>query len=285
MGVFLLLFYQIDVVYLSCIRLDVTFVSIEQERGFFNMKRLTTLCFMLVLAIVLAACGNDENKSDDTSSADQEEAQKQLEEMQKKLEEQQVDADKTVATVNETEIKGEEYNALLTQAQQQSQTNGEDPTTDDAAKELKDQVLQSLVGNELLLQAAKDNGYEVSDEEVNEELQSAKDQFESEDQFSETLEATGATEEEYKQRLKEGLLVTKYVENELSPKEVTEDDMKSYYEKMEQQAKESEQEDSLPEYDEVKDQLKTVMEQQNLQTVMLDKVDELEKDADVEYKI
>ncbi|SNZ06000.1 SurA N-terminal domain-containing protein [Terribacillus aidingensis] len=256
------------------------------------MKRLTTLCLMLVLALVLAACGNDEDKSDNSSSADteeaqkqQEEAQKQMEEMQKKFEKQQVDADKTVAIVNETEIKGKEYNALLTQAQQQSQAGGADPTTDDAAKELQDQVLKSLVGNELLLQAAKNNDYEVSDKEINEELQSTKDQLGSEEKFAEALKATGSTEEEYKQQLKEGMLVTKYVENELSPKEVTEDDMKSYYEKMEEQAKESKQGDSLPKYEEVKEQLKASMEQQNLQAVMLDKVDELEKDADVEYKI
>lgn len=250
------------------------------------MKRITTLCLMLVLAIVLAACGNDEDKSsDNASTADQEEAQKQMEEMQKKMEEQQVDPDKTVATVNGTEIKGEEYNSLLSSAQQQSQANGEDPTTDDGAKELKDQVLKSLVGNELLFQEAEKKNYEVSDKEVDEQMKSAKEQFENEDKFKEALEAAGTTEDEYKQRLKEGLLVNKYVDEELSPKEVTEDDMKTYYEEMEKQAKESEQEDSLPKYDDIKDQLKATMEQQNLQTVMLEKVDELEKDADVKYNI
>lgn len=250
------------------------------------MKRITTLCLMLVLAIVLAACGNDEDKSsDNASTADQEEAQKQMEEMQKKMEEQQVDPEETVATVNGTEIKGEEYNSLLSSAQQQSQANGSDPTTDDAAKELKDQVLKSLVGNELLLQEAENKDYEVTDKEVDEELKSAKEQFEDEDQFNQALEASGSTEDEYKQQLKEGLLVTKYVDKELSPKEVTEDDMKTYYEEMEKQAKENEQEDSLPEYDDIKDQLKSTMEQQNLQTVMLEKVDELEKDADVKYNI
>nr|WP_318539253.1 SurA N-terminal domain-containing protein [Terribacillus saccharophilus] len=250
------------------------------------MKRITTLCLMLVLAIVLAACGNDEDKSsDNASNADQEEAQKQMEEMQKKMEEQQVDPDETVATVNGTEIKGEEYNSLLSSAQQQSQASGSDPTTDDAAKEMKDQVLKSLVGNELLLQEAENKDYEVTDKEVDDELKSAKEQFEDEDQFNQALEATGSTEDEYKQQMKEGLLVTKYVDSELSPKEVTEDDMKTYYEEMEKQAKESNQEDSLPKYDDIKDQLKATMEQQNLQTVMLDKVDELEKDADVKYNI
>lgn len=249
------------------------------------MKRLMTLCFMLVLAMVLAACGNDEDSASDSSDAEQEQAQKQAEEMQKKMEEQQVDPDETVATVNGTEIKGEEYNSLLSSAQQQAQASGTDPTTDDAAKELKDQVLKSLVGNELLLQEAENKNYEVSDKEVDEELKSAKDQFEDEDKFKEALKATGSTEEEYKQQLKEGLLVTKYVDKELSPKEVTEDDMKTYYEEMEKQAKESNQEDSLPKYDDIKDQLKATMEQQNLQTVMLEKVDELEKDADVKYNI
>jgi len=249
------------------------------------MKRLMTLCFMLVLAIVLAACGNDEDSASDSSDAEQEQAQKQAEEMQKKMEEQQVDPDETVATVNGTEIKGEEYNSLLSSAQQQAQASGTDPTTDDAAKELKDQVLKSLVGNELLLQEAENKNYEVSDKEVDEELKSAKDQFEDEDKFKEALKATGSTEEEYKQQLKEGLLVTKYVDKELSPKEVTEDDMKTYYEEMEKQAKESNQEDSLPKYDDIKDQLKATMEQQNLQTVMLEKVDELEKDANVKYNI
>ncbi|MFP7492150.1 SurA N-terminal domain-containing protein [Terribacillus saccharophilus] len=250
------------------------------------MKRLTTLCLMLVLAIVLAACGNDdESSSDQASSADQEEAQKQMDEMQKKMEDQQVDADKTVATVNGTEIKGEEYNNLLSTAQQQAQASGSDPTTDDAAKEMKDQVLKSLVGNELLFQEAEKQNYEASDKEVDEQLKSAKDQFENEDKFKEALKAAGTTEEEYKERLKEGILVNKYVDGELSPKEVTEDDVKKYYEEMEKQAKESKQEGNLQKYEDIKDQLKAAMEQQNLQTVMLERVDELEKDADVKYNI
>lgn len=67
-----------------------------------------------MISIGLAACGdNGENsKEAETENTNQEQTEQtaELEEMQKKLEKQHVEAEKTVAVVNDEDIKGEAYN-------------------------------------------------------------------------------------------------------------------------------------------------------------------------------
>ena len=61
--------------------------------------------------------------------------------MQKKMDKQKVEKDKVVATVNDEKIKGEEYNNVLSKSQMQYQQMGQDPTSKDAAKKIKQQTL------------------------------------------------------------------------------------------------------------------------------------------------
>lgn len=77
-----------------------------------------------------------------------------MEEMQKKMDKQKLDEEKTVAVVNDQEILGREYNSVLTSSQMMYQQMGQDPTTKDAAEKIKNQTLDSLVGQTLLLQEA-----------------------------------------------------------------------------------------------------------------------------------
>lgn len=74
--------------------------------------------------------------------------------MQKELDKQKVDEKKTVAIVNDEKISGAEYNTVLSTTQMQMQQFGQDPTSKEGAKQIKEQTLNSLVGQTLLLQAA-----------------------------------------------------------------------------------------------------------------------------------
>lgn len=242
------------------------------------MKRITVLWSITMLFLVLTACAKDTDTSADSSSATKQD------QAQNHLEEHLVDPDDIVATVNGTEVKGEEYNALIYSIQQELQASGANSATDD--ENLKNQVLDILIGNKLLLQDATSNNYKVSDKEVDDEFKSIKEQY-GETQFNEDLEVIGSDVEKYKQQLKDSLLVSKYIEKELSLQEVTEKDIMAEYEEMKKQAAETETEENgeVPEYTEIQVQLKDILEQQNLQEAIFNRIDELKQSAEVKYNI
>ena len=110
-------------------------------------------------------------------------------EMQAKLAEQQVDNNKIVAVVNNEELKGEEYNAALTSIQSQMQQMGQDPSSKEAAEQVKMQALDMLVNQTLILQKAKEAEIKASTSEIDEEYSSFEKQFGGEKEMKKALKA------------------------------------------------------------------------------------------------
>ncbi|WP_456271410.1 SurA N-terminal domain-containing protein [Bacillus sp. AK031] len=240
-----------------------------------------------MLTIGLAACGNEENSQEpETDSSTQEEQTAQLEEAQKKLEEQHVDEEQTVAVVNDESIKGEAYNTLLSRTQIQYQQMGQDPTSEEIATQLKESTIDSLIGQTLLLQEADKKGYEATDAEIQEELDSLKADYEDEAQFEEILESNGLTLDELRTEIADNIKYTAYVEKELSVEEVKEEDVKAYYDKYAEQNSGSEDtETQMPEYEEVKEQIKQELQRQKTLDVLAAEVEKLKENASIEIKI
>ncbi|RIW28777.1 peptidylprolyl isomerase [Bacillus salacetis] len=259
------------------------------------MKSKWTLAMLAgMISIGLAACGdnNENSKEADKDNAKQEQTEQtkeqtaQMEEMQKKMEEQQVDEKATVAVVNEEDIKGQAYNALLSDSQIRYQQMGQDPTTKEVAAQLKESTLDSLIGQTLLLQEADKKGYEASEEEIQKELDTIKENYEDDAQFEETLKSSGLTMDGLKGEIANNIKYTAYVENELTIEEVKEEDVKAYYDKYAEQSSGSEEAKSqVPEYEEIKDQIKQQLENQNTQDVLTAEVERLKKDASIDVKI
>src|SRR3954453_4470185 len=149
------------------------------------MKKMMFTLITGLMDVVLAACGGNEGskeaKNDDKAkteeTAQQKEQQKQMEEMQKKLEAQQVDEKKTVAIVNDKEILGSDYNSALAYTQSQMQQMGQDPTSKEAAEQVKKQTIDSIFEKTLLLQEADKKSYQVSEADINKQLEEIKKQF------------------------------------------------------------------------------------------------------------
>ena len=243
-----------------------------------------------MISIGLAACGdNGENsKEAETENTNQEQTEQtaELEEMQKKLEKQHVEAEKTVAVVNDEDIKGEAYNTLLTQTQLQYQQMGQDPTSEELASQLKESTIDSLIGQTLLLQEADKKGYEATDEEIQKEIDTLKANYEDEAQFEEILKTNGLTMDQLKTEVANNIKYTAFVEKELTIEEVKDEDVKAYYDQYAEQSSGSEEPESqVPEYEEVKDQIKQELERQKTQEVLAAKVQELKENASIEIKI
>ncbi|MYL72040.1 foldase [Halobacillus litoralis] len=107
------------------------------------------------------------------------------------------------------------------------ETNGGEVTKEEFYQELKsqygEQVLQTLVMKEVLA-----NNYEVSDEEVNKELDTIKEQYG--DNFENILQQNGfADEEAFKETIRMSLLQEKAASEGI---EISEEEMKNYYDRM-----------------------------------------------------
>jgi hypothetical protein len=247
------------------------------------------------LALSLAAC-NDEDKAAKEEKPKQETAAKEakqetpaapskeeLADMQAKLDEQQVDKKKTVAIVNDEELTGDQYNQALTSIQGQMQQMGQDPTSKEAAEQIKTQTLDSLVNQTLIRQKAAEAKLTATEEEVNKEYATYEEQIGGEEAMAKALEAQKMDKETLKEQIADSIVFGKYQDKVAPPKEVTEEEIQAYYDQAVAQAEGTEQ--KLPPFEEAKGEIKGILEQQQQQELFATHVEKLKADAKIELKI
>lgn len=255
------------------------------------MKKMMFTLITGLMVVVLAACGGNEDskeaKNDDkakTAETDQQkEMQKQMEEMQKKLDAQQIDEKKTVAIVNDKEILGSDYNSALASAQGQMQQMGQDPTSKEAAEQVKKQTIDSLIGQTLLLQEADKKSYKVSEADINNQLDEIKKQFKTEKEFEAALKKSGMDMKTLKTQIADDLILKQYVAKEVPASKITDEEIQKTYDQFAEQGKSTGQE--VPKLEEVKSQIEQSLQQQKQQEKLSQQVEELKKNAKIDIKI
>jgi peptidyl-prolyl cis-trans isomerase C len=104
------------------------------------------------------------------------------------------------------------------------------PLEGEQLKQLQDKALDALIRNELLYQASQKAGVKIEDSVINEQIDTLKKRFSSEDDFKKALAQIGATEDALRQQLREQLSIRKYVEEAFSPKATVSDaEVKTFY--------------------------------------------------------
>lgn len=231
----------------------------------------------LTLAIVLAACGDDNAEGDkkkDEQTQEEGNTSKEGQEQQVKVtDKEKVEEGTAVASVNGDEIKGERYNPIYTQLKTQMAQYGQDVSDLD---KLKEQTINVLVEQHLIRQDAASNGIKVSDKEVQSEFDSLKE--ENGDQLTAVLEQFNLTEDQFKRQLEDDLITTKYIDSQLEIK-VTDKEVEEYYNQL------KEQNEEIGKLKDLKDQIKNQIKQQKTNEQLQKKVDKLKKDAKVETLI
>lgn len=240
-----------------------------------------------LMAVVLAACGgNDESKETNAKTAEtvqQEEQQKQIEEVQKKLEAQQIDEKKTVAIVNDQKILGSDYNSALASVQGFMQQMGQDPTSKEAAEQAKNQTIDSLIGQTLLLQEADKKNYKATEEEITKQLDEIKKQFKTEEEFEAALKKSGMDMKTFETQIADDIKLKQYVEKEVPAGEITDEEIQKMYDQFAEQGKSTGQE--VPKLEDVKPQIEQSLHQQKQQEKLAQQVEELKKNAKIDIKI
>ncbi len=119
----------------------------------------------------------------------------------------------TVATVNGEPISQEELDTNYSQMLQMYQFYGYDITDDTLKVNVRNDMLNSLIMQELLLQEAENRGLSASDEEVEEAIASLAEQYGSEEDLTAAVEQAGMTMDYFKQVRKEQMVLEKLQED------------------------------------------------------------------------
>ncbi len=114
-----------------------------------------------------------------------------------------------VAKVNDYEIKFQEYQAELKEVLKTMHL--EEPNHD-----AKKRAIEQLIDGHLLLVSAKQSKLTVDEDDIENEVVELKLKFESENEFNDMLECNGICIEKIKERVKNNLLITKYVSTNFS---------------------------------------------------------------------
>ncbi len=194
---------------------------------------------------------------------------------------------KTVAVVNGHKIKGAAFNRMLTQVhlqdEQQAQQGQAAPSP--SAKEEKKQAIDTVVGTELLAQAADAHGYKTSKKSVDQQISSVKKQYPTKKKLQQALKKNHLTMGELRSEIGNQLKIQAYVKKELGPFTVSNQQITTYYAQLKQQAKAGGGKSSLPPLKKVKPQIKQQLQNEQQQQKVRSQVAKLKKKGDVNILI
>ncbi|QOR69414.1 SurA N-terminal domain-containing protein [Ruania alkalisoli] len=168
------------------------------------------------------------------------------------------DFPEVVAEVNGEEISRTDfvasYEGQMQQALMSQQQTGQQ--VDEA--QVRQQVLDQMVNNVLLTQAAEDAGIEASEADVDATLDqvAAQNGLGSGDEVVTALVEQGLTEEDVRADAADQYVVNAFVEGEVEVSEPTEDELRTQYDTLVEQAQaQGATEEDIPPFEEARDQI------------------------------
>lgn len=231
------------------------------------MKKYIVGLSILLVAIFLVACGdNNEENASNEAAPEQEAEQVEISDDEK------VPDDDVVAVINDEDVEGETYNIIY--AQLKSFATQSDQDVDQ--KEIQELTMDSLIDRIVLLQYAKDEGIEVSEEEAEDEIDTIKS--ENEDNYKNILDQFQMSEDGFKEQLRFELTLDKFKEKKID-EEVSDEEVQEAYDEL------AEENEDVPELDEVEDQLKTNLLDQKTNEALQKKIDKVKEDAEIDEKL
>lgn len=182
-----------------------------------------------------------------------------------------------VATVNGTPIT----RGQLTTAETQIAAQNPNATSTAAQVQIQSSALDSLIGRELLLQAAAKAGVTASSTQVEAQLAAAKAQFPTQDAYQQALTAQGLTEDALRAQISGDLTLQAFLgaQLNLSSATTTEAEIRAAY------AQASSTQANMPPLAQVHDQIAQYLVQQKQQAAVAAYVQQLRATADIKILI
>ncbi|WP_209121290.1 SurA N-terminal domain-containing protein [Alkalihalobacillus sp. BA299] len=189
-----------------------------------------------------------------------------------------------VAEVNGKEILREEfeqaYVGQLTQVAMQSKMYGEEVNQD----QLKEQIVDSMVGQELLIQEADRAGYNASEKDIDETLDGLLAQYglDSKEEFMVALEEQGMDKDEVMSQLQTQVKVDKLLASESGDIEPTDKELEELYDQIKaQQEQMGGEEAEVPSFAEIKSDLVEHVKKQKTAEAAQALIEKLRAGADI----
>ena len=135
-----------------------------------------------------------------------------------------------VAVVNGSVITRTDFDAEIRSVSQQFRSMGQ-PLSSIRLSEIKKEVLENLIGRELLYQTSQKKGIKVDEAAINEQLTALKKRFPSEAEFNNALSEMNLSEATIKSQLERNVAIKEFVDKEFVHKiTISDKESKAYYE-------------------------------------------------------
>lgn len=234
--------------------------------------------------LLLGACSGDEEAAEEKSSTEETAHESGAAAEQPEMPEPDLeDVPEVVAEVNGTEIeKGEfeeAYNMQFQQMAMMSQMTGEELNQDD----LKKQVADGLVSQELLIQEADNRELDVTEEDTSGVLDQLVEQngMESQDDLFAAFEEQGMPKDEVMSQVDMQVKIDKLIAEEAGDIEPSKEEMQEIYDQQVAQMEQMETEEEPPSFEEMEPQLKEQVVMQKEGEAAQSLVADLKESADV----
>ena len=136
----------------------------------------------------------------------------------------------TVAVVNGVEISRADFDAEISRARQQFAGMGQ-PISSARLSEIKKDVLESLIGRELLYQTSQKHGIKVDEAAINNQLAILKKRFPSETEFNKVLSKNNLSEAAIRAQLERNMAIKEFIDKQFVQKvTISDKESKAYYE-------------------------------------------------------
>jgi peptidyl-prolyl cis-trans isomerase C len=134
-----------------------------------------------------------------------------------------------VARVNDKTITSDQFERQFGITQQQARRQGV-ILDEQGLVQLKEDVLENLIDNEVLYQETQIKGYKVESTNVDERFSEVESQFSNDQEFETALENMYYTADSFRQAIERRIAIEKYIEREVVPDiTVSEDESRQYY--------------------------------------------------------
>jgi foldase protein PrsA len=135
----------------------------------------------------------------------------------------------TAAKVNGEVITKTELNAQVEQLKKQYPTMFQGADGEGRLIDFKQRLLDNLINQKLIEQAAKDKGLKVSDADVTKQVEQLKSGFKDDKQFQQALKAAGMDPAALDKQVRDQLVTMKLIESLSQGSKPTADEIKAYY--------------------------------------------------------
>ena len=135
------------------------------------------------------------------------------------------------AKVNGQVITVTELNAQLDQLKKQYPQMFTGTDAEGRLLDFKQRLIENLINQALIEQAAKQKGINVSDADIQKQIDQLKSGFKDQSQFDQALKSAGMTVDQLKTQIRNQLVTQKLVESLASNQAVSDADIQAYYDK------------------------------------------------------